>query len=110
LFVLFWSALVTYILMKLISLVLRGARYSDEILEVGDMAIHDESFPKESARGSEIMEEARHAGIGEGTPPDPGLAPSTHPNRRTALENLRVLRASQDLTVVRLPHGPVVGA
>jgi Amt family ammonium transporter len=82
LFVLFWSALVTYILMKLISLVLRGARYSDEILEVGDMAIHDEeAFPEGvSPEEAEIMEEALvMAGIGEGTPPDPGLAPSTHP-------------------------------
>ncbi len=46
--VIFWSALVTFILMKLIGLVLRGARYSDEILEIGDLAIHDEeAFPEE---------------------------------------------------------------
>jgi hypothetical protein len=33
--------------MKLIGLVLRGARYSDEILEIGDLAIHDEeAFPE----------------------------------------------------------------
>jgi Amt family ammonium transporter len=45
--VVFWSALVTFILMKLIGLVLRGARYSDEILEIGDLAIHDEeAFPE----------------------------------------------------------------
>ena len=31
--VIFWSALVTFILMKLIGLVLRGARYKDEVLE-----------------------------------------------------------------------------
>ena len=83
LFVIFWSALVTYILMKLIGLVLRGSRYSDEILEVGDMAIHDEeAFPEGvSPEEAEIMEEALvMAGIGEGTPPDPGLAPSTHPD------------------------------
>ena len=49
LFVIFWSALVTFILMKLIGLVLRGARYSDEILEIGDLAIHDEeAFPDET--------------------------------------------------------------
>ena len=48
LFVIFWSALITFILMKLIGLVLRGARYKDEILEVGDLAIHDEeAFPEE---------------------------------------------------------------
>jgi Amt family ammonium transporter len=47
--VIFWSALVTFILMKLIGLVLRGARYSDEILEVGDLAIHgEEAFPEET--------------------------------------------------------------
>jgi hypothetical protein len=35
--------------MKLIGLVLRGARYSDDILEIGDLAIHDEeAFPEET--------------------------------------------------------------
>ena len=35
--------------MKLIGLVLRGARYKDEILEVGDLAIHDEeAFPEDA--------------------------------------------------------------
>jgi Amt family ammonium transporter len=44
-----WSALVTFILMKVIGWVLRGARYKDEILEVGDLAIHDEeAFPVET--------------------------------------------------------------
>ena len=34
--------------MKLIGLVLRGARYKDDILEVGDLAIHgEEAFPEE---------------------------------------------------------------
>ena len=48
-FVIFWSALVTFILMKLIGLVLPGARYKDEILEIGDLAIHDEeAFPEET--------------------------------------------------------------
>ncbi len=48
-FVIFWSALVTFILMKLIGLVLRGARYKDDILEIGDLAIHDEeAFPDET--------------------------------------------------------------
>jgi ammonium transporter, Amt family len=47
--VIFWSALVTFILMKVIGWVLRGARYKDEILEVGDLAIHDEeAFPVET--------------------------------------------------------------
>ncbi|MGA3147408.1 MAG: ammonium transporter [Acidimicrobiales bacterium] len=48
-FVIIWSALLTFILMKLIGLVLRGARYKDEILEVGDLAIHgEEAFPEET--------------------------------------------------------------
>jgi Amt family ammonium transporter len=46
--VIFWSALVTFILMKVIGLVLRGLRYSDDVLEVGDLAIHDEeAFPED---------------------------------------------------------------
>jgi ammonium transporter, Amt family len=44
-----WSAVVTFIIMQLIKLVLRGARYKDEILEVGDLAIHgEEAFPEET--------------------------------------------------------------
>jgi Amt family ammonium transporter len=47
--VILWSAVVTFILMKLIGLVLRGARYKDEVLEVGDLAIHgEEAFPEET--------------------------------------------------------------
>jgi hypothetical protein len=47
------------------------------------MAIHDEeAFPEGiSPEEALIMEEALVvAGIGAGTPPDPGLAPSTHPD------------------------------
>jgi Amt family ammonium transporter len=48
-FVIIWSAVITFILMKLIGLVLRGARYKDEILEVGDLGIHgEEAFPEET--------------------------------------------------------------
>ena len=48
--VIFWSALVTFILMKVIGWILPGgARYSDDILEVGDLAIHDEeAFPEDA--------------------------------------------------------------
>jgi Amt family ammonium transporter len=47
--VILWSALITFILMKLIGLVLRGLRYKDEVLEVGDLAIHgEEAFPTET--------------------------------------------------------------
>jgi ammonium transporter, Amt family len=70
--VIFWSALVTFILMKLIGLVLRGARYKDEILEIGDLAIHgEEAFPEETlamrSDGAFAM-----AGLDKGsTPSDP---------------------------------------
>src|SRR5580658_1230846 len=65
-FVIIWSALITFILMKIIGLVLRGARYKDEILEVGDLAIHgEEAFPEEAfamrTGGAFSM-----AGVGEG--------------------------------------------
>jgi ammonium transporter, Amt family len=47
-FVIIWSALITFILMKIIGWVLRGARYKDEVLEVGDLAIHgEEAYPEE---------------------------------------------------------------
>jgi Amt family ammonium transporter len=47
--VILWSAVITFLLMKLIGLVLRGLRYKDEILEVGDLAIHDEeAFPEDA--------------------------------------------------------------
>jgi ammonium transporter, Amt family len=48
-FVIIWSALITFILLKLIGLLLRGARYKDDILQVGDVAIHDEeAYPEEA--------------------------------------------------------------
>jgi len=47
-FVIIWSALATFLIMHLIKLVLRGVRYKDEVLEIGDLAIHDEeAFPVE---------------------------------------------------------------
>ncbi|MDA8368205.1 MAG: ammonium transporter [Actinomycetota bacterium] len=47
--VILWSAVITFLIMKLIGLVLGGLRYKDEILEVGDLAIHgEEAFPAET--------------------------------------------------------------
>jgi Amt family ammonium transporter len=80
LWVIFWSALVTFILMKLIGLVLRGARYKDEILEIGDLAIHDEeAFPEE--RGAVRTEVFAMAGHDRGavSPPDPLPPPGERP-------------------------------
>ena len=78
--VIFWSALVTFILMKLIGLVLGGARYKDEILEVGDLAIHgEEAFPEETfatrTGGAFAL-----AGIGSSDPPPIASEPSPPPD------------------------------
>ncbi|HEY7948568.1 MAG TPA: hypothetical protein VID75_12895, partial [Acidimicrobiales bacterium] len=79
LWVVFWSALVTFILMKLIGLVLRGSRYSDEILEIGDLAIHDEeAFPEEKFAervGGGGGGAFALAGLDVGTVSPPGAAP-----------------------------------
>ncbi len=81
--VIFWSALVTFILMKLIGLVLRGPRYSDDILEVGDLAIHDEeAFPDETfASRSGDSGAFEMAGITGAKPPPISSEPA--PGRRT---------------------------
>jgi Amt family ammonium transporter len=71
-FVIIWSALITFILMWLIKLVLRGARYKEDILEVGDLAIHgEEAFPEETL-ATRTDGAFALAGIGsEGRAPDP---------------------------------------
>jgi len=87
--VIFWSALVTFILMKVIGWVLRGARYKDEILEIGDVAIHDEeAYPEETLVqriGGFAMAEATStpgttavpgASSRSGDPPDGGSPPA----------------------------------
>ena len=74
-FVIIWSALITFILMQLIKLVLRGVRYKDEILEVGDLAIHgEEAFPEEAFAsrvgvGVGVGASSSEAS-GSGSPPD----------------------------------------
>ena len=68
--VIFWSALVTFLLMKLIGVILRGTRYKDEILEVGDLAIHDEvAFPEDEADRLELL----HAMTNMAEPPNDAL-------------------------------------
>ncbi len=70
-----WSAVVTFILMQLIKLVLRGVRYKEEVLEIGDLAIHDEeAFPEErlAVRTGGAFELAGIGGTGarvSGNPP-----------------------------------------
>jgi ammonium transporter, Amt family len=77
--VIFWSALVTFILMKLIGLVLHGARYTDDILDIGDLAIHDEeAFPEDRGSVRTSLEMAGGGGAASSIttnllpPPDPG--------------------------------------
>ena len=93
--VIFWSALVTFILMKLIGLVLRGARYKDEILEVGDLAIHDEeAFPEETlAERVGVLSGGGSSTGGQYRRPD-------HPERQSQLTG--PLRAQRRTTQMKL--------
>ena len=76
-FVIFWSAVITFMLVKLIGLVLRGARYKDEVLEVGDLAIHgEEAFPEDAGFATRSDGAFAMAGIDKGGPPEPEPAPS----------------------------------
>ena len=74
-FVILWSAVITFLLMWLIKLVLRGLRYKEDVLEVGDLAIHgEEAFPEETLAmrtdGAFAM-----AGLGEGRSREPEAVP-----------------------------------
>jgi len=86
LFVIFWSALVTFVLMKLIGLVLRGARYKEDVLEVGDVAIHDEEALPEAPlavrTGGGGPGAFELAGLHVGSP-SPPTAPSPPPGERS---------------------------
>jgi Amt family ammonium transporter len=84
-FVILWSAVATFIILQIIRFVLRGLRYKEEVLERGDLAIHDEeAFPEETisirAGGSAFD----MAGVGSGTrPTTPDLiAPRDGPQDR----------------------------
>ena len=66
--------------MKVIGWVLRGARYKDEILEVGDLAIHgEEAFPEETLAmrtdGAFAMAGLDKGGSGSPEPDDPSPPP-----------------------------------
>ena len=73
-FVICWSALGTFIILQVIKVVLRGLRYKDEVLEIGDLAIHDEeAFPEERFAervGGGAPGAFQLAGIGSNSPPD----------------------------------------
>jgi Amt family ammonium transporter len=52
LFVILWSAVITFLLMHLVKFLAGGLRYTPEELEVGDVAIHDEeAFPQDRYAG-----------------------------------------------------------
>jgi Amt family ammonium transporter len=79
-FVIIWSALITFILMWLIKVVLRGVRYKDEVLEVGDLAIHgEEAFPEETfatrSDGAFAMAGLDTGSSREAEPPPPAAPP-----------------------------------
>jgi Amt family ammonium transporter len=70
--------------MKVIGLVLRGARYKDEVLEVGDLAIHDEeAFPDEglATRTGGAFDMAG-IGVGAVSPPSAASSPDEPSGRR----------------------------
>jgi ammonium transporter, Amt family len=78
--VILWSAFVTFVLCKVIGLILGGLRYKDEILEVGDLAIHgEEAFPEETfatrSDGAFAL-----AGIGSESKPPIASEPSPPPD------------------------------
>jgi ammonium transporter, Amt family len=79
-FVILWSDVITFILMKIIGFILRGARYSDETLEVGDLAIHgEEAFPEATFAervGAMSMAGDRPSGGAEGSSRPEELQPS----------------------------------
>ena len=62
-----------------VRLVLGGARYSDEILEVGDLAIHgEEAFPEETLHqriGVASMAGDPTPSVASSPPPDPAASP-----------------------------------
>ena len=72
-FVIIWSVLITFLLVKIIGWILRGARYKDEVLEVGDLAIHgEEAFPEDSGFATRSDGAFAMAGIDRGGPePEP---------------------------------------
>jgi len=81
--VVFWSALAPFLLMKLIGLMLNGARYKDKILEIGDLAIHDEeAFPEEIFPGDVLVMSGayRTAGLDDDRAAPRDVPPSPEPS------------------------------
>jgi len=78
-----WSALATFVIMWVLKLVLRGVRYKDDVLEVGDLAIHDEeAFPEErfaTRVGGGAPGAFELAGIGARSPDRPAVGSEQSP-------------------------------
>ncbi len=78
--VIIWSVLITFVLMKVIGLVLRGARYPLAVLEAGDLAIHDEeAFPEEAIAVRSMGSGIGIPGFGVGSLSPPSPASETTP-------------------------------
>jgi Amt family ammonium transporter len=75
--VILWSAVVTYLIMQLVKVVCRGLRYDPEVLEVGDVAIHDEEAFPEDRFAERVGGAFAMAGIAVGDPTPRGRAGST---------------------------------
>ncbi|HAM01505.1 MAG TPA: hypothetical protein DCQ30_04665, partial [Acidimicrobiaceae bacterium] len=88
-FVISWSAIATFVIMQIIRFVLRGLRYKEDVLEIGDLAIHDEeAFPEERFAervGGGAPGAFELAGIGAGSsgtsPPPTSLGGAQSENR-----------------------------
>jgi Amt family ammonium transporter len=73
--VIIWDALVTFVILSVIKLIMpsHSLRYDDSILEVGDLAIHDE----EGYPDTEGVTRIEAGGYGEATPISTGASASS---------------------------------
>jgi Amt family ammonium transporter len=64
-----WDAVVTFIILMVLKFLFKGLRMSDEELEIGDVAIHDEeAYPADE--GYTRVGELVGASTGGGSPPE----------------------------------------
>jgi Amt family ammonium transporter len=68
--VIIWDALVTFVILSVLKIVFRGLRMSDEELEIGDLAIHDEEAYPESEGATRVL-----SGYGESSLSPAGAVP-----------------------------------
>ena len=76
-----WDAVVTFIILMVLKFVFRGLRMSDEELEIGDLAVHDEeAYPSDEGytRVGELV--GASAGGAGGSPPERSPATASIPS------------------------------